>query len=213
MTGRGSSPPGDGDGPVHGGDQHVEWVAALECHPERRSDRPDERAHSGGCRHGVEAFGVGIVQYGGEPALQLPLQVQRPRSQAGLGHDERCLFQAHLGGRLGVGHLPVDDPPGRARERFVRIGEDWPDTLTVRTPSGDLHLYFRVPGDCTIATVSGGRTALGPGIDVRGPGRRSGGYLIGPGSVVDGTRSVITGDVPILELPDGIANRITIVPV
>jgi hypothetical protein len=64
----------------------------------------------------------------------------------------------------------------------------------VRTPSGGLHLYLRVPGDCTIGSVSGGRTALGPGIDVRGPGWRSGGYLIGPGSSVDGTPYVITRD-------------------
>ncbi|MDG9709593.1 bifunctional DNA primase/polymerase [Streptomyces sp. DH10] len=27
----------------------------------------------------------------------------------------------------------------------ARLGEDWPDTLTVRTPSGGVHLYFRAP--------------------------------------------------------------------
>jgi hypothetical protein len=39
----------------------------------------------------------------------------------------------------------------------------------------------------------GPRTALGQGIDVRGPGQRSGGYLI--------------------ELPDWIADRLTVLPV
>ncbi|MFD3590024.1 hypothetical protein [Streptomyces sp. NPDC058683] len=70
-------------------------------------------------------------------------------------------------------------------------------------------LPLAVSGGCTIPSVSGGRTALGSGIDVRGPGRRSGGYLIGPGSAVDGTRYVITRDVPILQLPNWIADRLT----
>jgi hypothetical protein len=42
---------------------------------------------------------------------------------------------------------------------------------------------------------------------VRGPGRGSrGGYLIGPGSVVDGTADAIAHDVPIAELPVWIAD-------
>lgn len=55
-------------------------------------------------------------------------------------------------------------------------------------------------------------SALGPGIDVRDPGRRSGGYLIGPGSTVDNSRYVITRDVPILELPGWIATQLTTIP-
>ncbi|MEU8542959.1 bifunctional DNA primase/polymerase [Streptomyces sp. NPDC048717] len=74
---------------------------------------------------------------------------------------------------------------------------DWPRTLTVMTPSTGLHLYFRVSRDCTI----GGRTALGPGIDVRGPGRRSGGYLVGPGSIVGGLPYTLVSDVPVAPLP------------
>ena len=84
--------------------------------------------------------------------------------------------------------------------------QPWPDTLTVRTPHGGLHLYFRVPVGRTIGSTSGGRAGLGPGIDTRGPGRRRGGYLVGPGSVVDGTPYVITRDAPILELPAWLAD-------
>ncbi|MGW2891816.1 bifunctional DNA primase/polymerase [Streptomyces griseoruber] len=103
----------------------------------------------------------------------------------------------------------ADDGPAVLAAVADRLGEQWPDTLTVQTPSGGLHLYFRVSGGCTIPSVSGGRTVLGSGIDVRGPGQRSGGYLIGPGSAVDGTRYVITRDVPILQLPNWIADRLT----
>lgn len=90
----------------------------------------------------------------------------------------------------------------------VRGLTDWPDTFTVMTPSTGLHLYFRVPVDCTIGSRSGGTTALGPGIDVRGPGRRSGGYLVGPGSIVGGLPYAIVRDVPVAPLPGWIAARL-----
>lgn len=88
-------------------------------------------------------------------------------------------------------------------------GEDWPDTFTVMTPSEGLHLYFRVPADCTIGSSTTGRSPLGRGIDVRGPGRRSGGYLLGPGSVLSGLGYVITQDVPVAPLPQWIATLLT----
>lgn len=54
---------------------------------------------------------------------------------------------------------------------------DLPETLTARTPNG-LHLYFRC--DYTVPNRRNWR----PGIDVRGDG----GYVLAPGSVVDGQR-------------------------
>lgn len=82
-------------------------------------------------------------------------------------------------------------------------GEPWPDTFTVATPSGGRHLYFRAPADGTvIGSTSGGKTPLGPGIDTRGPGAGGrGGYVVGPGSIVDGRRYEITRDLPIAPLP------------
>ncbi|MFF5188806.1 bifunctional DNA primase/polymerase [Streptomyces sp. NPDC000345] len=152
------------------------------------------------------------------------------RRPAGSGWHVRCLTELSRvravwreGDNIGVGcrasrvvglDLDVEgDGQAGLAALAARIGQDWPDTLTVRTPSGGLHLYFRAPADCTIASLSGGRTGLGQGIDVRGPGRRSGGYLIGPGSVVNGTPYVISRDVPILELPGWIADRLTVLPV
>lgn len=159
----------------------------------------------------------------GLAVFPLPPGGRRP---AASGWHARCLNDPsrvrdlwRAGENIGVGcrasrvvglDLDVaDDGPTVLAALAARLGEHWPATLTVQTPSGGLHLYFRVSGDCTIPSVSGGRTALGPGIDVRGPGRRSGGYLIGPGSAVDGTRYVITRDVPILQLPDWITDRLT----
>jgi hypothetical protein len=85
-------------------------------------------------------------------------------------------------------------------------GQRWPDTLTVRTPHGGLHLYFRAPAGSTIRSTSGGRAGLGPGVDTRGPGRHRGGYLVGPGSIVDGTSYLIARDNVIQQLPDWLAD-------
>lgn len=86
-------------------------------------------------------------------------------------------------------------------------GQPWPDTLTIGTPSGGQHLYFRVPPGRLITSSSGGRSGLGPGIDVRGPGRGGrGGYLIGPGSLLGGRRYDITHDAATAELPAWLAD-------
>lgn len=51
--------------------------------------------------------------------------------------------------------------------------------------------------------------ALGPGIDVCGPWLRSGGYLIGPGSVVGGVRYASELDAPVAALPGWIGSRLS----
>jgi hypothetical protein len=98
-------------------------------------------------------------------------------------------------------HTPVDGVETLAA-LCAEHAQPWPDTLTVATPSGGRHLYFRCPPGRIVTSSSGQNSPLGPGIDVRGPGRGGrGGYLIGPGSNrVDG-RYTITRDLPITTLP------------
>lgn len=81
----------------------------------------------------------------------------------------------------------------------------WPVTLTVTTAHGGLHLYFRVPADAVVPSS----IHRWPGIDVRAPGRRLGGYLVGPGSIVDGRPYAITGDLPLAPLPGWITVHLT----
>lgn len=100
--------------------------------------------------------------------------------------------------------LDLDDPDALARACAAHHQGE-PHTLTVRTPSGGRHAYFRAPAGCTIPSSSGGRTRLGPGVDVRGPGLRTGGYLIGPGSVVGDVPYVIEREAPIAPLPGWLA--------
>lgn len=79
--------------------------------------------------------------------------------------------------------LIVDvDPRHGGNETAGRLREEGllPPTLTVRTPSGGHHLYYVLPNDAEDVPSSAGR--LGPGVDVRS----SGGYVVGPGSTIDG---------------------------
>lgn len=152
-------------------------------------------------------------------------RVPEPGWQERATSDPAALAQLLDGGaNVGVGcrtsrvvALDLDvhaDGPARngievLRAQLMVLGfDEWPVTFTVLTPSTGLHLYFRVPADCTIGSSSGGRSPLGPGIDVRGPGRRSGGYLVGPGSIVGGLPYNIAFDVPVAPLPGWIADRL-----
>lgn len=84
-------------------------------------------------------------------------------------------------------------------------GQSWPDTLTVTTPHGGQHLYFRAPAQGIILSTSSGRSELGAGIDVRAPGRRSGGYLAGPSSIVDDTVYAVSRETTVADLPSWLA--------
>lgn len=77
------------------------------------------------------------------------------------------------------------------------------DTLIVATPSRGWHLYFRHPedGPALRNTKGGTARALGPNIDTRGHG----GYVVAPGSVVDGRRYRIVRDQPPGSLPGWLA--------
>lgn len=70
-------------------------------------------------------------------------------------------------------------------------GFDLSDTLTVETPTAGLHLV-------TNGTAQNSAGKIAPGIDVRG----CGGYLVAPGSTIDGKAYRITHDVELWAIPD-----------
>ena len=74
-------------------------------------------------------------------------------------------------------------------------GETIPrDTRTVVTPGGGQHLYFRLPPDVDLRNTAG---HLGRHVDTRG----SGGYVVGPGSIINGRRYRLTVNAPPLPVP------------
>lgn len=105
--------------------------------------------------------------------------------------------------------LDLDQGPITGREALAFLLAKhrgrWPDTYTVRTPSGGEHLYFHAPADRIIGSGSGW---LGPCIDVRGPGRDAGGYVIGAGSATKVGDYHVLDDTPVADLPLWLARRL-----
>lgn len=93
-------------------------------------------------------------------------------------------------GQPGLASLARLDAQGLPRE-----------TLTIRTPSGGLHRYYRVDP----ARVYRNRQDWRPGVDIRGHH----GYANAPGSVKpDGSTYTIELDAPIADLPEAFANEL-----
>ena len=91
------------------------------------------------------------------------------------------------GSRNGFFVVDLDVKPAKGidgLEALAALGE-LPDTLTVATPSGGWHLYFKMPraqpvgGQTSAAqTIHNSVSKLAPGVDIRGEG----GFVVGPGS-------------------------------
>ncbi|MGH6657765.1 MAG: bifunctional DNA primase/polymerase [Actinocrinis sp.] len=89
----------------------------------------------------------------------------------------------------------VDEPREGAKVlRDLAAGRPIPPTLTVATPSGGTHLYFRAEPSLRLRNTV---ARLGPLIDTRA----AGGYVVGPGSTVAGRRYEIIVDLPIAPVP------------
>lgn len=103
--------------------------------------------------------------------------------------------------------IDVDDKDGRDGSNTILAlemeGLILPPTFTVRTPSGGWHYYFIVP-----YPVKQGVDVLGSGVDTRSKG----GYVVGPGSILDGKTYEIVHDLPIAHAPDWLLERLQRAP-
>lgn len=116
---------------------------------------------------------------------------------------------------------PGDDPaPAPWNRPDVQTGEDVflllcdqygqvppVDTYTVATASGGSHLYYRAPDGVALRNSAG--TVLGWKIDTRAHG----GYIVAPGSVVDGRPYTTSLDVDPMPLSGWLADRLKAPPV
>ncbi|SDM48348.1 AAA domain-containing protein [Oryzisolibacter propanilivorax] len=76
-----------------------------------------------------------------------------------------------------------------------------PETRTVQTASGGWHLLFRKPADVRVKN----RAGLRPGVDVRA----TGGYLVAPGSTINGTPYRLLNDCEPAECPRWLLDVLT----
>jgi hypothetical protein len=97
----------------------------------------------------------------------------------------------------GVIVLDVDRKHGV--DGVVSMAElDIPKTLTIRTPSGGFHLFFKAPA----GTIVPRRIGVKPGLDVLGEG----GYVVAAGSWINGGAYEIARNLPIAECPEVLIN-------
>jgi hypothetical protein len=88
----------------------------------------------------------------------------------------------------------------------AEAGQPYPaDTLTVTTPSGGRHLYFRMPAGAALRNTAG---RLGWKIDTRGHG----GFVVAPGSVRRDGRYRVTRSCGIAPLPAWLTDALTAAP-
>lgn len=79
------------------------------------------------------------------------------------------------------------------------------DTFTVSTPSGGWHLYFTAPAGAGLRNTAGKLAFL---VDTRAHG----GYVVAPGSIIDGTPYTATCPAEPAPLPAWLAERLTPAP-
>ena len=106
-------------------------------------------------------------------------------------HPRAVMIGAPTGEAWGVIAIDVDVKDGAQGGAWLDANSHrMPQTRTIRTGSGGLHLYFRWPDQ----PVKNSASKIAPGIDVRGDG----GYVIVPPS----PGYVIADDAPVAEVPD-----------
>ena len=94
--------------------------------------------------------------------------------------------------------IDIDVLKKNGRETFERLkkeGYPFPETFTVKTPTGGYHLYYEWD-----EPITGGVNVLGEGIDIRSKGQ----YVVAPGSSIDGKKYIIINDCEITRVPEWI---------
>lgn len=115
--------------------------------------------------------------------------------------------QWNIGLLMGDGFAAIDvdvkgGKPGMASLGALKLPRD---TLTVRTPSGGLHLLYRTPRDvANVSDTDKAPSPLGRGIDVRGWH----GYVVAAGSTIEGGRYEIEHEAPLADLPADVLARL-----
>lgn len=104
-------------------------------------------------------------------------------------------------GKSGITVIDVDIKKGKRGDDTILLlqieHDTLPPTLRARTTTGGGHIIYTGEAASTVE-------ALGPGVDTRGIG----GYIICPGSIVDGRPYEILDDLPLAGLPSWISEAL-----
>jgi hypothetical protein len=183
--------------------------AAAPAGPSRMSRWASELAHQG--------FAVFPVT----PGAKVPLVKDWPGQATRDQHRIAAWWRWHQNANIGISCaasnifvIDLDSPkvPGRGGGhgqdslRELAAGRTIPPTRTVVTASGGLHLYFRAPDGVELRNSVGDTpSGLGHLIDTRGVG----GFVLAPGSSVNGSAYWIRSALPMAELPGWLLYELT----
>ena len=114
-------------------------------------------------------------------------------------------------GKFGDGQalvvIDIDNKDGKSGDESLLMleleGHDFPPTMEQSTPSGGGHLIYVVD-----RPLKQGVNVLGPGLDVRSRG----GYIVGPGSQIDGVAYALTRRMLPVPAPAWLVDRLGAVP-
>jgi len=100
--------------------------------------------------------------------------------------------------------IDIDNKNGKSGDASIleleMQGLDLPSSMEQSTPSGGRHIIYSVAAAC-----KQGVSVLGPGLDIRSRG----GYIIGPGSVIDGVPyRQINGHDTVMDAPQWLPDRL-----
>jgi hypothetical protein len=120
-------------------------------------------------------------------------------------HPDHNIGLATEPSRLLVADLDVKDADGVSRFVLdvIPAPRELPDTYTVGTPSGGLHLYFEMAANDDWRNTAG---RLGVGIDTRGHG----GYVVGAGSITPTGSYRCVNDSPVTMVPTWLVRRLEV---
>jgi hypothetical protein len=105
-------------------------------------------------------------------------------------------------GVLADDHIILDiDAQKGGLESLQSFAEHLPETFTVRTPNGGLHLYYRAPNG---EQFSGSVEVIAKGIDVRAHHN----YVVGPGSIFNDRFYTIENEAEIAAAPAWLCERV-----
>ena len=103
------------------------------------------------------------------------------------------------------GHIAVDVDAHKGGLEWLASFGTLPETFTVRTPNGGLHLYFKAPQG---VEFSGSVEKIAKGIDIRARGN----YVVGPASICGDRSYVIECAAPIAPAPARLIERVQAAP-
>jgi hypothetical protein len=125
-----------------------------------------------------------------------PDQIRRWWTDPVLGFERDLNIGCLATGRVIVDVDVKNGKPGL--KSHSDLGFDW-DTLTVRTTTNGFHAYYQGLPDRLV-----GGSPLAPGLDIRSHN----GYVVAPGSTIDGVEYTVELDLPVAEFPEHLRDRL-----